>query len=175
LLCCTTSLDVVECDPRSLGMAHETAGIHHTGRRRGGVAARGARAAARPDTAYRSAYERGRGRPEGQLRVTAFVQGQGQLGWIEGRNMRIDHSALRYLSPLDYEQRRAVDPDPHQPASVLATVKDKPFGRPEAVLDDGCARRLVTSAGRDGRMAPPGAEQKNAVRQEDEMTSYCGA
>jgi putative transposase len=94
--------------------------------------------------------------------------------FIEGfYNRRRRHSALGYLSPLDYEQRRAVDPDPHQPASVLA--KDKPFGRPEAVLDDGCARRLVTSAGRDGRMAPPGAEQKNGVRQEDEMTSYCGA
>jgi putative ABC transport system substrate-binding protein len=29
--------------------------------------------------------------PEGQTRVTAFVQALGQLGWIEGRNMRIDY------------------------------------------------------------------------------------
>ena len=91
-------------------------------------------------------------------------------------NRRRRHSALGYLSPIDYEQRHAVDPDPHQPASVLAAVKDKPFGRPQgAVLDRGCARRLVTPAGRDGRMAPPGAEQKNRVREEEEMTSYCGA
>jgi len=29
--------------------------------------------------------------PEGQRRVAAFVQALGQLGWIEGRNMRIDY------------------------------------------------------------------------------------
>jgi putative tryptophan/tyrosine transport system substrate-binding protein len=29
--------------------------------------------------------------PEGQPRVSAFVQALGQLGWIEGRNMRIDY------------------------------------------------------------------------------------
>src|SRR5262245_15887059 len=29
--------------------------------------------------------------PEGQSRVTAFVQALGQLGWIEGRNMQIDY------------------------------------------------------------------------------------
>jgi putative transposase len=94
--------------------------------------------------------------------------------FIEGfYNRRRRHSALGYLSPIDYEQRPAVDPEPHQPASVLAAVKDKPYGRPEAVLDGGCARRLVTSAGRDGRMAPPGAEQKNGVRrEEDEMNSH---
>jgi putative transposase len=93
--------------------------------------------------------------------------------FIEGfYNRRRRHSALGYLSPIDYEQRRALDPDPHQPASVLAAVKDKPFGRPEAVLDCGCARRLVTPAGRDGRMAPRGAEQKNGVREEEEMD--CG-
>jgi len=96
--------------------------------------------------------------------------------FIEGfYNRRRRHSALGYLSPVAYEQRHAVDPDPHQPASVLAAVKDKPCGRPEAVLDGGCARRLVTSAGRDGRMAPPGAEQKNGVKEEDEMTSHYGA
>jgi hypothetical protein len=39
-------------------------------------------------------------------------------------------------------------------ASVLAAVKDKPFGRPQgAVLDCGCARRLVTSAG--AAISPP--------------------
>jgi hypothetical protein len=47
---------------------------------------------------------------------------------------------------------------------VLAAVKDKPSGRPQAaaVLDRHCARRPHHRAGRDGRMAPPRAEPKNA-------------
>jgi putative ABC transport system substrate-binding protein len=28
--------------------------------------------------------------PQGQARLTAFVQGLQQLGWADGRNMRID-------------------------------------------------------------------------------------
>jgi hypothetical protein len=46
---------------------------------------------------------------------------------------------------------------------VLAAVKDKPSGRPPsgAVLDRRCARRPHHRADRDGRMAPPGTEQKN--------------
>jgi hypothetical protein len=56
---------------------------------------------------------------------------------------------------------------------LLAAVKDKPFGRPPsgAVLDRRCARRPHHCAGRDGRMAPPGAEQKNATKQEGKMPS----
>jgi transposase InsO family protein len=42
-----------------------------------------------------------------------------------------------------YERRHAANPDAHQPAAVLASVKDKPSGRPrtEAVLDRRSARR----------------------------------
>jgi putative ABC transport system substrate-binding protein len=29
--------------------------------------------------------------PEGQARLTAFVQGLQQLGWTDGRNVRIDY------------------------------------------------------------------------------------
>ena len=67
----------------------------------------------------------------------------------------------------------AVDPDAHQPAAVLAAVKDKPSGRPQeaAVLDRRCARRPHHRAGRDGRMAPPGAEPKNGSTQEGNMPS----
>jgi hypothetical protein len=45
-------------------------------------------------------------------------------------------------------------------------------GRPQdgAVLDRRCARRPHQRAGRDGRMAPPGAEQKNGAK-EDQMPS----
>jgi hypothetical protein len=56
---------------------------------------------------------------------------------------------------------------------VLASVKDKPFGRPPtgAVLDRRCARWPHHRAGRDERMAPPGAEQKNDTRQESKKPS----
>ena len=97
--------------------------------------------------------------------------------FIEGfYNPRRRHSSLGYLSPIDFERRRqvtAVDPDAPQPAAVLAAVKDKPFGRPQeaAVLDRRCARRPHHRAGRDGRMAPPGAEPKNVSKQEDAMPS----
>jgi putative transposase len=97
--------------------------------------------------------------------------------FVEGfYNPRRRHSSIGYLSPIDYErwhQATAVDPDAHQPAVGLAAVKDKPFGRPQdgAVLDRRCARRPHHRAGRDGRMAPPGAEPKNVSKPEDNMPS----
>src|SRR5215472_476483 len=91
------------------------------------------------------------------------------FAFIEGfYNPRRRHSSIGYLSPIDYEHRHhaaTVDRDAHQPAAVLAAVKDKPFGRPQeaTVLDRHCARQPRQCAGRDGRMAPPGAEPKNAT------------
>ena len=99
------------------------------------------------------------------------------FAFIEGfYNRRRRHSSIGYLSPIDYERRHhalAIDPDAHQPAIVLATVKDKPSGRPQdaAVLDRRSARRPHHRAGRDGRMAPPGAEPKNVTKPEDKMTA----
>jgi putative transposase len=92
--------------------------------------------------------------------------------FIEGfYNRRRRHSSIGYLSPIDYERRLLAGPDPRQPAGVLAAVKDKPFGRPHgAVLDRRSARRPHRHAGRDGRMAPPGAEQKNIPTQENQLT-----
>jgi putative transposase len=92
--------------------------------------------------------------------------------FIEGfYNRRRRHSSIGYLSPLDYERQHQIDPNAHQRAVVLAAVKDKPSGRPKrAVLDSRSARRPHSRAGRDGRMAPPGAEQKNALTQEDQLT-----
>jgi putative transposase len=98
------------------------------------------------------------------------------FAFIEGfYNRRRRHSSIGYLSPVDYERRHhalAGDPNAHQPAVVLATVKDKPSGRPQegAVLDRRSARRPHHRAGRDGRMAPPGVEPKNAAKLEDKMT-----
>jgi putative transposase len=99
------------------------------------------------------------------------------FAFIEGfYNPRRRHSSIGYLSPIDYERRHqaaAAVPDAHQLAAVLASVKDKPCGRPQdaAVLDRRCARQPRHCAGRDGRMAPPGAELKNADKQEDSMRS----
>jgi putative transposase len=101
---------------------------------------------------------------EARMVVFAFIEGF--------YNRRRRHSALGYLSPIDYEHQHAADPGPRQPAGGLAAVKDKPFGRPKAVLDRRSARRPRAAAGRDGRMAPPGAEQKNGVAEEDEMTPH---
>jgi putative transposase len=95
--------------------------------------------------------------------------------FVEGfYNLRRRHSSIGYLSPVDYAASSdAVDPDAHQPAVVLAAVKDKPSGRPRTgvVLDRRYARQPHHRAGRDGRMAPPGAEPKNRSKQEDQMQS----
>jgi hypothetical protein len=95
---------------------------------------------------------------------------------VEFYNPRRRHSSIGYLTPIDYErhpQATAVGPDPHQPAAVLAAVKDKPSGRPQhaAVLDRRCARQPRQCLGWGGRMATAGAEQKNASKQEDSMPS----
>jgi Integrase core domain len=97
------------------------------------------------------------------------------FAFIEGfYNLRRRHSSIGYLSPIDYEHRHramAVVPDAHQPAAVLAAVKDKPYGRPHeaAVLDRRCARQPHHCAGRDGRMAPPGSNQRMPPHKEDDM------
>ena len=103
------------------------------------------------------------------------LQDRGSCG-VEFYNPRRRHSSIGYLSPMDCERRHqatAADPDARQPAAVLAAVKDKPSGRPQeaAVLDRRCARRPHHRAGRDGRMAPPGAEPKNGSTQEGNMPS----
>jgi putative transposase len=91
---------------------------------------------------------------EARNEVFAFVEGF--------YNPRRRHSSIGYLSPVDYERRYhqpAVDPDPPQPAAVLAPVKDaerRPRRSPAAIPDRRSARQPHQSAGRDGRMAPPG-------------------
>jgi hypothetical protein len=86
--------------------------------------------------------------------------------WPRGRprNQKVAH----FASEFHRAQEKMADPDAHQPAAVLASVKDKPSGRPPkvgAVLDRRCARRPHDRAGRDGRMAPAGAEQNNGTKE----------
>ena len=54
------------------------------------MAARDARAAARANAAHRGPVKYGRRRPGISARTASFLQGLQQLGWIEGRNLRID-------------------------------------------------------------------------------------
>jgi putative transposase len=111
--------------------------------------------------------DRHRFKTQAEARIAVF-------DFIEGfYNRRRRHSSIGYLSPIDYERLHAANPDAHQRAAVLAAVKDKPSGRPPsgAVLDRRCARRPHHRAGRDGRMAPPGAEPKNGSTQEGNMPS----
>ena len=70
---------------------HETARVHHAPRRRSGVAARGARAAGRADAAHRRAMTASRGR-SGMIRPASgrSCRGCSELGWTDGRNVRID-------------------------------------------------------------------------------------
>jgi integrase-like protein len=67
------------------------------------------------------------------------------FAFIEGfYNPRRRHSSIGYLSPIDYEHRHhaaTVDRDAHQPAAVLAAVKDKPFGRPPKAAKNKSTRR----------------------------------
>jgi putative transposase len=67
---------------------------------------------------------------------------------VEGfYNPRRRHASIGYLSPIDDARR-------HHTAAV-----------------DSDARRPQRCAGRDGRMAPPGAEPKNSSKQEKKMTA----
>jgi putative transposase len=93
------------------------------------------------------------------------------FAFIEGfYNPRRRHSSIGDLSPVDYERQHsqpAAAPEPPQTAAVLAPVKDasrRLRRSPAAILDRRSARQPHHSAGRDGRMAPSGAEPKNASR-----------
>ena len=97
--------------------------------------------------------------------------------FIEGfYNPRRRHSSIGYLSPIDYERRH------HAATSIPTHTSLPPCSRPSrtspsggrekaAVLDRRCARQPHHRAGRDGRMAPPGAEPKNVSKQEGNMPS----
>jgi putative transposase len=115
--------------------------------------------------------DRQRFKTQAEARSTVFT-------FIEGfYNPRRRHSSIEYLSPIDYERRHqatAIDPGAPQRAAVLVPVKDasrRLWRSPVAIPDRHCTQRPHHRAGRDGRMAPPGAELKNDSIREDNMPS----
>jgi len=82
--------------------------------------------------------------------------------------------SIGYLSPTlraRHYRLRSI-PDAHQPAVVLATVKDKPAA-PQDTPYPAALRGRAISAGRDGRMLRQGSNQKKATKPEDQMTAQC--
>ena len=80
--------------PCRRGDRMSTSRVHLAARRRGSVAARGARAAG-SDAARRRAHARSRDDAEVQARLAAFLRGLQQAGWTVGQNLRIDYRWAR--------------------------------------------------------------------------------
>ena len=93
-------------------------------------------------------------------------------------NLRRRHSALRYLSPVDFERQHQHDwlrPNAPERAAVLTPVKARPKSLrargdvgATAVLDRRCARRPLRRVGRDEGTGSAGAEQRNRTKKEDD-------
>jgi putative transposase len=100
------------------------------------------------------------------------------FAFIEGfYNLRRRHSSIGYLSPIDYEHRQQTTawiPTHTSLPSCSRPSRPSPAGGPEdrAGLDRRCARPPHWRAGRDERMAPPGAELKNGWKQEEQMPRH---
>ncbi len=109
-------------------------------------------------------------RSEARMAVFRFIEGF--------YNPVRRHSKLGYLSPVEYEVRAARGPGASHRAAVLAPVKARPgdgescrASSVTADLDGRCARRPHMRVGRDGRMVPQGAKQKNGTKREELMPS----
>jgi putative transposase len=94
-------------------------------------------------------------------------------------NPRRRHSSLGYLSPIKFERQFAdttLEPGVHEPAGVLAPVKERPenlaarhTASVPAVLDSRSTRQPRERAGRDEKMLS--AEPKDRLKEEDRMPS----
>ena len=94
-------------------------------------------------------------------------------------NPRRRHSSLGYLSPITFEHQFTgitLEPDAHEHAAVLASVKERPgniaasrTANVPAVLDSRSTRQRRQCAGRDEKMLS--AELKDRPKEEDRMAS----
>src|SRR6516165_5243248 len=71
-------------------MTDAAARVHRRARERGGVAGGGAGAAGRPGAAHRRAHAGPETDPVRKTRLSTLTQGLAALGWIDGRNLRMD-------------------------------------------------------------------------------------
>jgi putative transposase len=121
--------------------------------------------------------DRRRFRTQAEARIAVFE-------FIEGfYNPRRRHSSLGYLSPVAFERQEldtilsdVLEPGAHDPAAVLAPVKERPgkdgasrTGSLPAVLDCRSTRQPRKRTGRDGKMLA--AEPKDGHQEEDRMPS----
>ena len=100
---------------------------------------------------------------------------QGELNWSSQHLERA--IAMTDLSPIQYEHTHpttALIPTHTSLPSCSRPSRPSPSGGPEdgAGLDRRCARQPHRRAGRDERMAPPGAELKNGWKGEDKMPRH---
>jgi transposase len=103
-----------------------------------------------------------------KLAAVALANKTARIVWklmISGERYDPGRAAAARAERAARAQGCAAGPDALQRAAVLAAVKDKPSGRPQAAFLDGrCARRLKASAGRDGRMGSAGGTNRRMGR-----------
>ena len=110
------------CHEMHVPTATEAPRVHRAARRCGDcVAACGAGAAGRADAAHRRAHEFAADSSEGKARFGAFLQGLQQLGWTDGRNVRID---IRWgaAGDVDGNRKNAAELVALAPDVMLATT-----------------------------------------------------
>ena len=92
----------------SSGARHEAARVYRASRRRGGRVAAWRRArSSRADAAHRRAHGLAqRTIRKRQARMAAFLQGLQELGWTDGRNVRIDTAGARAIPSACASTRR---------------------------------------------------------------------
>jgi hypothetical protein len=107
---------------------YKAALIHYAAHRRGGVAARGARAAGRSEKADRRADLMAHAENDAEFHdcLAAFREGLQKLRWVEGRNIQID-SRWGALDDAEAMQRSAKELIALQP-DVILTQNMPPHG-----------------------------------------------
>jgi hypothetical protein len=122
------------------GMTDATAAVHRRAWRRGGMAARGVGAATRPHGAGRRSDGVHENDPDATAQLSGFTQGLAELGWIDGRNLRMDVRKVLGAGAVPGEE----EPNPAnvaggQSGAGAATPSIEPPDGPAAPLNcEGC-------------------------------------